>query len=137
MFIASDDGDLKIVQDNDEGKSLLAQQKELSQKEGIRTFNIAFRRQLERLLNELQEKIVNQKKDELNIEYAPASIFGVANYVTQQLEQLKRIGSNFSGCEQYIANVRKYFCNIQKMSLFTIYIKIFRSILISHNLVRF
>jgi len=109
MFIADNEGDLKIVQDDEEGKALLAQQRELSQKEGIRAFNIAFRRQLERLLNELQGKIVNQKKDELNIEYAPASIFGVANYVTQQLEQLKRIGSNFSGCQQYVADVLKYF----------------------------
>ncbi|MFH1799112.1 MAG: AAA domain-containing protein [Candidatus Omnitrophota bacterium] len=109
IFILGDDGDLGIAQDTDEGKALLVQQKELSQKEGIRTFNIAFRRQLERLLNELQEKIVNQKKDELNIKYATSSIFGVANYVTQQFEQLKRIGSNFSGCEQYIVDVLKYF----------------------------
>ena len=109
IFIVGDDGDLGLAQDNDEGRVLLAQQKELSQKEGIRTFNIAFRRQLERLLNELQEKIVNQKKDELNIEYAPSSIFGVANYVTQQFEQLKRIGNNFSGSEKYITEVSKYF----------------------------
>ncbi|MBN2373557.1 AAA family ATPase [bacterium] len=132
MFVASDKGDLKLVQESDEGKSLLAQQKELCQKEGIRTFNIAFRRQLERLLHKLQEKIVNQKKDELNIEYTPASIFGVANYVTQQLEQLKRIAVNFSGCGQYIADVLKYFSesvediviydlyyNLQKYSDFT------------------
>ena len=95
IFIVGNDGELKIAQDDDDGKLLLAQQKELSQKEGMRTFNIAFRRQLEKLLNELQEKIVNQKKDELNIEYVPSSIFGVANYVTQQFEQLKRIGHHY------------------------------------------
>ena len=82
-FIAGDDGDLIIAQDNEAGKVLLAQQKELSQQEGIRAFNIAFRRQLERLLNELMEKIVEQMKEELNIEYVPTSIFGVANYITQ------------------------------------------------------
>ena len=137
LFVVGDDGDLKIVQVDDEGKSLLAQQKELSQKEGIRTFNIAFRRQLERLLNELQEKIVNQKKDELNIEYAPASIFGVANYVTQQLEQLKRIGSNFSGCQQYVADVLKYFSeSMEDIVIYDLYYN-FQNIQISHSLVLF
>lgn len=122
IFIVGDDGDIRITQDNDEGKALLAKQKELSQKEGIRTFNIAFRRQLERLLNELQEKIVSQKKDELNIEHTPSSIFGVANYVTQQFEQLKRIGSNFSGREQYISDVLKYFSeSIEDIVIYDLY----------------
>lgn len=122
IFIMGDNGDLMIAQDTDEGKALLAQQKKLSQKEGIRTFNIAFRRQLEKLLNELQGKIINQKKDELNIEHIPSSIFGVANYVTQQFEQLKRIGGNFSGCEQYIANVLKHFSeSIEDIVIYDLY----------------
>lgn len=122
IFIMGDDGDLGIAQDTDEGIALLAQQKKLSQEEGIRAFNIAFRRQLEKLLNELQEKIVNQKKDELNIEYVPSSIFGVANYVTKHLEQLKRIGNSFSGCEQYIADVSKYFSeSVEKIVIYDLY----------------
>ena len=120
IFVTGDDGDLKILQDNHE--ELLAQQKELSQKEGIRTFNIKFRRQLEKLLNELQEKIVNQKKEELNIEYTPASIFGVANHVTQQFEQLKRIGGNFIGCEQYIEDVLQYFSeSVEDIIIYDLY----------------
>ena len=122
IFIVGGNGDLMLARDTDEGKTLLAQQKELSQKEGIRTFNIAFRRQLEKLLNELQSKIINQKKDELNIEYVPSSIFGVANYVTQQFEQLKRIGGNFSECEQYIADVLKHFSeSIEDIVIYDLY----------------
>ena len=109
IFIVGGNGELRLAQESKEGKDLLTQQKDLAQKEGLRTYNLAFRRQLEKTLNDLQDKIVDQKKAELNIEHAPSSIFGVANYATQQFEQLKRIGSNFSGTETYIAEVSKYF----------------------------
>ena len=93
----------------EDGTDLLAQQKDMAQKEGLRTYNLALRRQFEKTLNDLQDKIVEQKKVELNIEHAPSSIFGVRNYVTQQFEQLRRIGNNFSGSEKYIMEVSKYF----------------------------
>lgn len=122
IFIVNEDGDLRIAQDTADEKVLLAQQKAVSQKEGIRTFNIAFRRQFEKLLNELQNKIVTQKKDEFNIEYVPSSIFGLANYVTQQFEQLKKIGNNYSGGEQYIVDVLKYFSeSIEDIVVYDLY----------------
>ncbi len=122
LFIAGSDGDLKVIQDDDEGRELLAQQKEASQKEGLRSFNIAFRRQFERLLNELQEKVVAQKKEELNIEYAPSSIFGVVNYVTQHFEKIKKIGSSYSGAEQYIKDVCKHFSDtVEDIVIYDLY----------------
>jgi len=60
-------------------------------------------------LNDLQEKIVNKKKEEFNIEQAPPSIFGVGNYVNQRFEQIKRIGNNFSDSETYIGELWNYF----------------------------
>lgn len=122
MFIIGDDGDLLIVEDDDEGKSLLAQQKEVSQKEAIRTYNIGFRKEFERLLNELQEEMTRQKKDELNIEYIPGSIFGTANYVNQHYEELKKIGGKFSNSEQYITDVMKYFSeSVDDIIIFDLY----------------
>ena len=76
IFVIGVDGDLQLAQVNEDEQELLAQQKDLAQKEGIRTFNLAFRRQFEGALNLLQDKIVEQKKVELNINHAPASIFG-------------------------------------------------------------
>jgi hypothetical protein len=112
MFFVGVDGDLLLAPENKDKKDLLDQQKASAQKEGIQTFNLAFRRQLEKTLNIIQDKIVEQKKVELNIEYAPASIFGVANYVTQHYEQLKRMSHSFTDCEQYLSDVSAYFANI-------------------------
>ncbi|MCG6537939.1 MAG: hypothetical protein L7F78_25290, partial [Syntrophales bacterium LBB04] len=109
IFNLDDNGNLKCNQDTDDAKELLAKQKKLSQMEAIQTFNINFRRKLEKLLNELLEKIVNQKKDELNIDYTTSSIFSIANYTTQQYDQLKKISRNFSGSDQYIHDILKYF----------------------------
>jgi len=109
IFIVDEDGALKLSQETEDGEDLLAQQKDMAQKEGLRTYNLALRRQFEKALNDLQDKIVEQKKVELNIEHAPSSIFGVRNYVTQQFEQLKRIGNNFSGSEKYITEIAEYF----------------------------
>ncbi len=109
MFQIGDDGGLEISTNVDDGELLLARQKKEAQNDGIRTFNIKFRRQFESLLYELQEKIVKQKKDEYNIEFTSAPIFGVNNYVTQHLEQFKRIADNFNGCSQYINEVLNYF----------------------------
>lgn len=64
-------------------RELLEQQRKAARKEGLRAYNLALRRQLEKILNQLQSKIVKQKKIELNIDYIPASIFGVAKYAGQ------------------------------------------------------
>ena len=109
IFVAGADGDLMLAEENEENRKLLNDQKVLAQKEGVRTFNVALRRQFEKLLGNLQDKVVDQKKSELNIEYVPSSIFGIANYVTQQFEQLKRIGTNFKDSQKYISDITDYF----------------------------
>lgn len=122
IFIVGENGELRLSQETENGADLLAQQKDMAQKEGLRTYNLALRRQFEKTLNDLQDKIVEQKKVELNIEHAPSSIFGVRNYVTQQFEQLKRIGNNFSGSEKYITEVSKYFSNaIDNIVIYDLY----------------
>jgi len=109
IFVAGENGGLMLAQENDEGKKLLAEQKTLAQKEGIRIYNLALRRQFELMIIRLQDKIVDQKKVEFNIEHAPASIFGITNYVTQQFEQIKKISTNFTEAQKYIDDVLKYF----------------------------
>ena len=122
IFIAGENGELKLAEENTAGKDLLAQQKKLSQKEGLRSFTLAFRRQFEKTLNGLHDKIVDQKKTELNIEHVPSSIFGIANYVTQQFEQLKRIGNNFTDVDKYLNDILKYFSDsIEDIVIYDLY----------------
>ena len=115
LFVFGEDGQITLAQDDDDtgsagkGYDLLDQQKKLAQKEGLRTYNLAFRRQFEKMLNDLQRKIIEQKKNELNIEHIPNSIFGITNYATQQQEQLKRVAENFTDGERYIEELRDYF----------------------------
>ena len=120
--IAGESGETALAEENQEGLDLLARQKVLAQKEGIRTYNLAFRRQFEETLNNLQDKIIEQKKIELGIEYAPSAIFGVRNYVTQQFEQLKIISNNFTGSEDYITAVSKFFAeSIDDIVIYDLY----------------
>lgn len=109
IFVAEENGDLILAQENDENKKLLTEQKTLAQKEGIRVYNLALRRQFESMIIRLQDKIVDQKKIEFNIEHAPASIFGITYYVTLQFEQIKKISTNFTEAQKYIDDILKYF----------------------------
>jgi hypothetical protein len=109
IFVAGANGDLMLAEESDENKKLLIEQKMSAQKEGVRTFNIALRRQFEKMLRDLEGKIVDRKKTELNIEHIPSSIFGIANYVTQQFEQLKRFGNSFEDTKKYINDITNYF----------------------------
>jgi hypothetical protein len=112
LFVVGVDGELQLAQESEDEQELLNQQKASAQKEGIRAYNLAFRRQFEKTLNILQDKIVERKKVELNIEHAPAPIFGVANYVTQHFDQLKRMSHSFTDSEQYLSDVLAYFSNV-------------------------
>ncbi|KAF0159362.1 MAG: superfamily I DNA and RNA helicase and helicase subunit [Syntrophaceae bacterium] len=108
-FIADTNGEIVPAQDNEAGRDLLARQKALALKDGIRTYNLALRRAFEKALNNLQDKVVQQKKEEFHIEYTPSSIFGVANYVNQKFEQIKAISNNFTDSENYIKALSEYF----------------------------
>jgi hypothetical protein len=110
-FIAGEDGEVVPAEDNEAGRNLLAQQKALAVAEGVRTYNLALRRAFEKALNNIQDKIVQQKKAELNIEYTPSSIFGIANYVNQKFEQIKSISSHFTDSDHYIKSLSEYFTN--------------------------
>jgi len=109
LFIVGESGELKLAKETEKETDLLEKQKDQAQKEGIRTFNLAFRRQFEKILTEIQNKIIEQKKVELNIEKVPPSIFGASNYLNQHFEQMKKIGNNFTDSEQYITEISKYY----------------------------
>lgn len=114
LFVLNDDGELEIKDNGEENRCLLEQQIALSQQQGIHEFNLALRRQLEVLLYELQVKIIDQKKDELNIESVPTSIFGIINYATQHFEQIKKLGKKFSNSDEFINDISEYFSGIVK-----------------------
>ncbi|RLB74573.1 MAG: hypothetical protein DRH03_00740 [Deltaproteobacteria bacterium] len=126
LFVIGEDGQIALAQNDDDGDEesfdLLGQQKKVARKEGLRTYNLAFRRQFEKILNDLQRKIIEQKKNELNIDHIPTSIFGVTNYATQQQEQLKRIAEKFSDGERYIEEIRDYFkTTIEDIIIYDLY----------------
>lgn len=121
-FCIGANGELKLTQESADGKDLLSRQQELAQKEGLRNYNIELRRKFEKALIDLQDKIIEQKKAELNIEHVPSSIFSVTNYVNQQFEQLKKMGNNFTECEKYITAVSKYFTDsIEDIVIYDLY----------------
>lgn len=121
-FIAGQNGEIIPAEDYEAGRNLLAQQKALAIAEGLRTYNLALRRAFERALNNLQDKIVQQKKQELNIEHTPSSIFGAANYVTQKFEKIKVIGNNFTDSENYIKAVSDFFAaSIDDIVIYDLY----------------
>jgi len=108
-FIAGPNGEIVPAQDDVAGRDLLARQRALTLKEGVRTYNLALRRAFENTLNNIQDKVIQQKKEEFHIEYTPSSIFGVANYVNQKFEQIKAISNNFTDSENYIRALSEYF----------------------------
>ncbi|MBW6484996.1 MAG: AAA family ATPase [Syntrophobacterales bacterium] len=108
-FIADQRCEIVPEEDDPAGHELLTRQKSLALKEGLRTYNLALRREFEKTLNKLHEKVVEQKKDELNIEHVPSSIFGGTNYVNQKFEQIKAIGNNFTDSNSYIQSLLEYF----------------------------
>jgi len=121
-FIAGPNGEIVPAQDNEAGRDLLARQKALALKDGIRTYNLALRRAFEKTLNNLQDKVVQQKKEEFHIEYTPSSIFGVANYVNQKFEQIKAISNNFTDSENYIKALSEYFTKtIEDIVIYDLY----------------
>ena len=88
---------------------LFEQKKELAQAEALRLYNLTLHRQFESILNALQEKITDQKKDELGVEYTPPSIFGIVNYVNQHFEKIKRLINDFTNEKTYIEEIKNYF----------------------------
>ena len=112
LFVAGENGEINPAEESEEGKQLLDRQISLAQKEGIRIYCLDLRRAFEQALNNLQEKIVEQKKVELNIQHIPASIFGVRNYVTNHFEKIRQFANHYSEKGIFIEEVREYFSNV-------------------------
>ncbi len=90
---------------------LYSQEKRIAKEEALRIYNLALRRQFEKIINDLQDEITEQKKAELHIEHTPPSIFGVANFINQQLEKIKRLAQNYTDPESYISAIKDHFKN--------------------------
>ena len=98
-----------IKDESEDNLENINQQKELAKKEALRLYNLELRRQFETSLNNLQEKLTNQKKDELHIEHTPPSIFGITNYINQNFEKIKRLAQEYTDSESYINSIKDYF----------------------------
>ncbi len=86
-------------------------QLKLNTQEALRKYNLELRKQLEQALIRLQEKTIEELKDELSIEHVPPTIFGMSNYINQHLEKIKLIAKDFSDSANYVKSVLKHFEN--------------------------
>ncbi len=120
----------KFLQDEesnitDEAKNnpeILNQQIDVAKQEALRLYNLDLRRQFEAILNKLQEDVIEHKREELNIEHTPPSIFGTTNYINQHFEKIKLIAQNFTDIESYINSINEYFQeNIDDIVIYDLY----------------
>jgi len=61
-FVIDQSGEIAPAEDNPTGHKMLTRQKSLALKEGLRTYNLALRREFEKTLNKLQDKVVETKE---------------------------------------------------------------------------
>ena len=78
-------------------------------REGTRKYNRAIGKQLETILNELQDKKIDRLKAELGIEDVPASIFNSTNYRKTHFDALQMIARDCDAALDYFKKVAGYF----------------------------
>lgn len=103
------------------------QLKEKAFREGTRIYNRAVRKQLETILNELQEKKIDRLKAELGIENVPASIFNSSHYLKTHFDALQLLASECAGETDYFKKVVRHFKeNAADVILYDLFINIQR-----------
>lgn len=116
------DEEANISEEVKDDPELFEKNKKLAESEGIRVYLVTLRRQFETILNNLQEKLVDQKKAEFNIEHTPPSIFGVANFINQHLEKIKLLTRDFTDSETLVDKIKNYFEeNIDDIVIFDLF----------------
>jgi len=124
ILIASDEGaqhsDTSEHPEVDEEK-----QRGKAFREGTRKYNRAIRKQLENILIELQDKKIDQLKEELGIENVPASIFNTTNYLKKHFDALQLLARDCETIEEYFDKVTQYFNeSIEDIILYDLFINI-------------
>ena len=100
-------------------------QKENAFREGTRKYNRAIRKQLGEIIYSLQDKTLNQFKEELGIEHIPSSTFNSSNYLQQNFDSLQLLARACQNPEDFFNKVEDYFKNnIQDIVLYDLFINI-------------
>jgi len=80
-----------------------------SWKEATRSYNLAIRKELESVILSLQEKLLNQFKEENGATSFPSSSFGLNNYLKKCFDILQINAKKKSDSSLYVKNIIKYF----------------------------
>jgi very-short-patch-repair endonuclease len=107
-LIATEKG-LHPAKDADLQKEEVIKHNEQAFLDGCRKYNLALRKQLERILIGLQDKKIDHLKEELGIDQIPPSTFNSANYLNKHFDALQAIARNQRADEEYFNSARNYF----------------------------
>ncbi|MFC2166899.1 AAA domain-containing protein [Acidobacteriota bacterium] len=123
-FIASERG----VQRTTPDKVLeLDKQKQNEQafRDGCRKYNLALRKQIEIILAELQEKKIQELKEDHGIAQVPSSTFNSANYLKKHFDLLQILARDSKKEEGFFDSVKKYFDeNIDDIVVYDLFINL-------------
>lgn len=93
--------------------------------EGCRKYNLALRRQVERILLDLQQQEIARLKEETGLEHVPASTFNSSNYLKGHFDSLQAQARESKSVEEYFGRVKGHFSNgIEDINLYDLFISL-------------
>jgi very-short-patch-repair endonuclease len=125
VLIASAKGDQITAQDDEPDLERTQQQKAKAFREGTRKYNLAFRKQLERILIDHQDQKIDRLKAELILARVPASIFNSTHFLKQQFDALQLLARDSQSEADYFETVKNHFKNnLADIVLYDLFINI-------------
>jgi very-short-patch-repair endonuclease len=125
VLIASDQENQVTAKDDQPDPERLQQQKKKAFREGARKYNLAFRKQLELILIDHQDRKVDRLKAELGLAGIPASIFNSTHFLKQQFDALQLLARVSHSETDYFESVKAHFKNnLTDIVLYDLFINI-------------
>jgi len=121
----SGEGGLRPADGADLSPLEVQKQNQLAFLEGCRKYNLAFRKQLEHILLDLQQQEITRLKEETGLEHVPASTFNSANYVMIHFDSLQTLARESKNVEEYFGRVKGRFSNgVEDIVLYDLFISL-------------
>ena len=100
-LVATEKG-LQPAKDADLSKEDVKQHNEQAFHDGCRKYNLAFRKKIELILIELQEKKISRLKQDIGVDHVPSSTFNSANYLKKHFDALQALAQDNRTEEEYL-----------------------------------
>ncbi|MDD3648445.1 MAG: hypothetical protein PHS44_08190, partial [Candidatus Dojkabacteria bacterium] len=104
-LIISEDGIVKESSDELDSK----EKTKIDFLEGVRIYNLAFRKILGEILIGVQEDKLNQIKEDLQIEFLPPTIFNYHDYIQKCFDLLQEIARRTDNANDFYDEIQRYF----------------------------